>query len=139
MAYGAGSNFPAIDIYVEPFPPTGARHRISQAGGLFPLWSPEGSELFYRTSGASGGTGRVFLRSVDIVTEPSFAFSNEQTLPVEGFTGARGYRDYDMSPDGERLLMVFPADQADSGEAARHQINVVLNWFDELKERVPVQ
>ncbi len=48
------------------------------------------------------------------------------------------YRDYDMSPDGERLLMVFPADQPDPGEPARLQINVVLNWFEELKERVPV-
>ncbi len=48
------------------------------------------------------------------------------------------YRDYDRSPDGERLLMVFPADQADSGEPARPQINIVLNWFEELKERVPV-
>ncbi|MDA2935007.1 protein kinase [Acidobacteria bacterium AH-259-D05] len=135
LAYGAGSNFPAIDIYVEPFPPTGSRRRISQGGGLFPLWSPEGSELFYRPG---SGSGRVFLRSVDIVTEPSFAFSNEQTLPAEGFTVARGYRDYDMSPDGERLLMVFPADRPDPGEASRPQINIILNWFEELKERVPV-
>ena len=48
------------------------------------------------------------------------------------------YRDYDISPDGERLLMVFPADQPDSGERSRPQINVVQNWFEELKERVPV-
>jgi len=49
-----------------------------------------------------------------------------------------GYRDYDISPDGERLLMVFPADRSDSGEPARLQINVILNWFEELKQRVPV-
>jgi len=134
LAYGAGPSAPAIDIYVEPFPPTGSRRRISQDGGYWPLWSPEGSELFYRPI----SSGAVTLRSVDIVTEPSFAFSNEQTLPVEGFTVARGYRDYDISPDGERLLMVFPADQADSGEAARPQINIILNWFEELKARVPV-
>ena len=48
-----------------------------------------------------------------------------------------GYRDYDMSPDGERLLMVFPADRPDGGEPVRPQINIVLNWFEELKERVP--
>ena len=134
-AYGAGPSGNAADIYVEPFPPTGARHRISQDGGLYPLWSPEGSELFYRPN--AGGTG-ITLRSVDIVTEPAFAFSNEQTLPVEGFNVVSGYRDYDITPDGERLLMVFPADQSDSSEPARQQINVVLNWFEELKERVPV-
>ncbi len=80
----------------------------------------------------------VSLRSVDIVTEPVFAFSNEQTHPGEGFNVVINYRDYDMSPDGERLVMVFPADQPDSGEPARPQINIVLNWFEELKERVPV-
>ena len=135
LAYGAGPIATAVDIYVEPFPPTGARRRISQDGGYFPLWSPEGSELFYRPIST---TARITLRSVDIVTEPAFAFSNEQTLPVEGFNVVLGYRDYDMSPDGERLLMVFPADQPDSGEPARLQINVVLNWFEELRERVPV-
>jgi len=136
LAYGVGPTGAGDgDIYVEPFPPTGARHRISQDGGYYPLWSPEGSELFYRPGARSGERG---LRSVDIVTEPAFAFSNEQTLPVEGFNVVVGYRDYDMSPDGERLLMVFPADQANSGEASRPQINIVLNWFEELKERVPV-
>jgi serine/threonine-protein kinase len=135
LAYGAGPIGNAADIYVEPFPPTGARHRISQDGGLYPLWSPEGSELFYRPG---RGTGGITLRSVDIVTEPAFAFSNEQTLPVEGFNVVASYRDYDISPDGERLLMVFPADQPDSGDPSRPQINIVLNWFEELKERVPV-
>ncbi len=134
LAYGAGPDPQACDIYVEPFPPTGSRRRISQDGGLWPLWSPEGSELFYRSITGSGGT----LKSVDIVTEPAFAFSNEQTLPVQGFTAVPQYRDYDISPDGERLLMVFPADRPDTGEPARPQINVVLNWFEELKERVPV-
>jgi Tol biopolymer transport system component len=135
LAYGAGPNGDVVDIYVEPFPPTGSRRRISQDGGYYPLWSPEGSELFYRPGARTGG---VTLRSVDIVTEPAVAFSNEQTLPVEGFNVVPGYRDYDISPDGERLLMVFPADRPDSGEPARLQINVILNWFEELKERVPV-
>ena len=49
-----------------------------------------------------------------------------------------GYRDYDITPDGQRLLMLFPADQPDPGEPALPQINIVLNWFEELKERVPV-
>jgi Tol biopolymer transport system component len=135
LAYGAGPTPQEVDIYVEPFPPTGARRRISQNFGYWPLWSPGGNELFYRPG---ADTGDITLRSVDIVTEPAFSFSNEQTLPIEGFNVTRGYRDYDMSPDGERLLMVFPADQADPGEPARDQINIVLNWFEELKERVPV-
>ncbi len=135
LAYGAGPSSAAVDIYVEPFPPTGSRRRISQDGGYYPSRSPEGSELFYRPISTTAG---ITLRSVDIVTEPALAFSNEQTLPVEGFNVVSYSRDYDLSPDGERLLMVFPADRPDSGEPARPQINIVLNWFEELKERVPV-
>jgi hypothetical protein len=41
---------------------------------------------------------------------------------------------YDISTDGQRFLMVKPAEQA---QAAPTQINVVLNWFEELKQKVP--
>ena len=41
---------------------------------------------------------------------------------------------YDVSPDGQRFLMLKPTEQA---QAAPTQINVVLNWFEELKRRVP--
>ena len=135
LAYGAGVAEVALDIYVEPFPPTGARRRISQGGGVQPMWSPDGSELFYRPRTATGGRT---LRAVDIFTESDFRFSNEQTLPVEGFNVVTLHRDYDITPDGERLVMVFPADQAESSESTRPQINIVLNWFEELKARVPV-
>ncbi len=135
MAYGAGPIGNAADIYVDPFPPTGARHRISQDGGLYPLWSPEGSELFYRPSLIV--TVRT-LRSVDIVTEPAFAFSKEQTLPVQGLRVSFVSRDYDISPDGKQLLIVSSVDRSDVDEPDRPKINVITNWFEELKERVPV-
>ena len=95
-----------------------------------PLWSPDGSELFYRPSPA----GRAILRGVDVFTEPAFSVSTERTLPIEGFTLAGSQRDYDITADGEQLLMVYPADGT-GGQ--RLQINIVLNWFEELKERVP--
>ena len=124
-----------IDLYVEPFPPTGSRRRITQNGRYWPLWSPNGDRLFYRPGADASG---ITLRSVDVVTEPDFAFRNEQTLPIEGFTVVGGYRDYDITPDGERLVMVFPADQSEPGETSPPQINLILNWFQELTERVPI-
>ena len=42
---------------------------------------------------------------------------------------------YDVAPDGQRFVMIQEGGQ-DSG--APQQINVVLNWFEELKRRVPV-
>ena len=134
LAYGAGPTVPAMDIYVEPFPPTGSRRRISQNGGYFPLWSRDGDRLFYRPGVTTAG---ITLRSVDIVTEPGFAFSNEQTLPIEGFIVVGFYRDYDIAPDGERFVMVFPADQTEGGESSRPQVIIVQNWFDELQRLVP--
>jgi hypothetical protein len=49
-----------------------------------------------------------------------------------------GSRDYDITPDGERILMIVPADEPGL-ENARPQIHVVLNWFEELKARVPAR
>ena len=57
---------------------------------------------------------------------------------IEGFTVVGYHRDYDITPDGERLVMVFPADRTEPGEASPPQINMILNWFQELTERVPV-
>ena len=49
-----------------------------------------------------------------------------------------GSRDYDITPDGERILMIVPADEPEL-EHVRPQIHVVLNWFEELKARVPAR
>ena len=74
---------------------------------------------------------------MDIATQPAFAFSNEQTLPIDGFTVVSFYRDYDITLDGERLVMVFPADRTDGAEADRPQITIVQNWHEELNRLVP--
>ena len=106
LAYGAGSDLFAVDIYVEPFPPTGSKRKISQNGGYWPLWSPDEDQLFYRPPATEAGI-TLTLRSVDVVTEPEFAFGNEQIVPIEGFIVVPFYRDYDMTPDGERESSPF--------------------------------
>jgi len=136
LAYVSSESGDAVpQVYVQPFPKTGAKHRVTQQGGAFPLWSPDGKELFY----SSFNSGQ--LMGIDITTDAAFAFGNEQALGMGGFFIPTDLptRPYDITPDGQRFLMVFPADQADSvAESADEQINIVLNWFEELKERVPV-
>ena len=124
-------------VYVQPFPATGVKHQLTQNVGVFPLWSGDGSELFYRRTFGQA-VGEVTIMGVDVSTDGPFRFGNEQTLPIEGNLIFTTYRDYDITPDGKQFLMVFPADETDSGEDARPQINIVLNFFEELKERVPV-
>ena len=131
LAYASGPRPGDQDIYVEPFPPTGRRERISREGGYWTFWSPAGDELFYRSLYSVVGNR---LRSVDIETEPDFRFRNPQLLAPEGFSSVAYYRDYDITPDGERFVMIFPA----GGTADNLSINIVQNWFEELKQRVPV-
>jgi hypothetical protein len=72
---------------------------------------------------------------IDIATQPSFDAGKPRIL-FEGRyerTPATG-PNYDISPDGQRFLMLKPSEQE---AAAPTQINVVLNWFEELKRRVP--
>ena len=120
------------EIYVQPFPPTGAKSQITQTGGLWPLWSPDGSQLFFQQL---AGTG---LTAVDIETTPAVTFGSQQPIPIVTNTSDR--RDVDIMPDGERFVAVLPAaDVETQGEQApAGQINIVQNWFEELKERVPV-
>ena len=74
-----------------------------------------------------------------ITTQPSFAFSAPVPMPRGGAIGLgpTAQRNYDVMPDG-RILGVVAAGQTQSAGSTTPQIQVVLNWFEELKQRVPV-
>ncbi len=75
------------------------------------------------------------MMAVDIATQPSFTAGKPRMLFEGRYEPSRvPLTNYDVSPDGQRFLMVKPSEQA---QAAPTQINVVLNWFEELKQRVP--
>ena len=116
-------------IFVEPFPSTGAKYRITRVGALHPQWSPNGKELFFQTGG---------LFAVTVTTGRGVEFSSPVQIPgpfqTPGPTAARGY---DIMPDGQRLIGIVSSGQGQAGLAA--QIQVVLNWFDEVKARVPTK
>jgi serine/threonine-protein kinase len=133
LAYGAGPSVDAINLYVEPFPATGARYQVSQHGGYWPVWSRDGRRLFYRPLSSVAG---IALRYIEIKSDPAFAFGPEQTLPIEGFSVVSFFRDYDVTPDGERLVMMFPAGRDDS---SRFRFHIVQNWTEELRRLAPVE
>ena len=121
-------------IDVEPFPRTGARFQVTN--GANPFWSPDGRELFYGEP-ATGTFG-----VVTISAQPTFVFGNPAPVPRGplGGLGARGsQRNYDLAPDGKQIFGTVDAStEAQSGSVAAPTIQVVLNWFEELKQRVPV-
>jgi len=121
-------------IYVQPFPPTGAKYEISPSLGLAPVWSPDGKQLFYEEVPG----GRMRLVAVEVRTQASLTFGKPTPLPIEGFT-QRGSRAYDVTPDGKQFLVMLPPSETASGGTGALQLNIELNWFEELKQRVPVK
>ena len=114
-----------FQIWVQPFPKTGARYQITDLGGTAPLWSPDGKELFYVHEDE--------LVSVGVNTDSGFTFGRPELLPLTGIlVGGMQIRNFDIMPDGQHFLVVRVPEQT-----VQPQINIVLNWFEELKERVP--
>ncbi len=116
-----------FEVYVQPYPGPGGKWQISTNGGTEPVWNPNGRELFYRNGEK--------MMAVDISSQPGFS-AGKQKMLFEGhyLPTTVAQPDYDVSPDGQRFLMVKPSEQTQTAPA---QINVVLNWFEELKQKVP--
>ena len=72
---------------------------------------------------------------VEITTEPTFSAGTPRLLfEGEYADGLTPYANYDVTPDGQRFVMIKESEEQ---EEALTQIHVVLNWFEELKQRVP--
>ena len=104
-------------------------------GGVEPIWGANG-ELFYRHPVTQA------MMSVSVSTEPTLTVDVPELLfDAQGYVGRSGQGSprawYDVSMDGQRFLMVQPLDSPTSG-VPQPKLNIVLNWFEELKERVPV-
>ena len=113
------------EIYLRPFPNPGGKFSISTDGGSEPRWSHDGRELFYRNGDRMmavtiAGGSTLAAGSARLVFEGRYQVAD---------AGAAGY---DVSADG-RFLMI----QSKVPEQPATHINVVLNWFDELKGLVP--
>jgi serine/threonine-protein kinase len=109
------------EVYVQAFPAGTGHWQVSTDGGSEPRWSADGRELFYRE-------GRRLL-AVRIQTGEPFTASP----PVALFDGLyyenRNHPAYDVHPNGREFVMI----KAVEGSA---NLVIVLNWFEELKQRV---
>jgi serine/threonine-protein kinase len=121
------------EIYVQPFPGLGPKIQISNAGGTDPVWRRLGGELYYRQE------NKMMMVSVD--TRRPELRASAPTMLFEGVyyegTGAScemggpAAANYDVTPDGQRFLMV----RDNSGGIFGTRAIVVLNWADELKAK----
>ena len=132
FVYESGESSLGPQVYVQPFPPNGAKYQISTGLSTGALWAPDGRQIIYEDNLG----GRVRLVAVDVRTQPSFAVGKPTPLLIEGLV-QRGGRPYDIAPDGKQFIVMLPPSETKTGEGL--QINVVLNWFQDLKQRVPVK
>ena len=116
-----------FEVYVHPYPGPERKLQVSTQGGTHPKWNQNGKELFYRSGNkmmavdVSTHAGDIVLSQPRVLFEQRFAFGGAQTIP-----------NYDVSGDGQRFVMI-------KDDSASGRLNVVLNWTEELKARVPVK
>jgi serine/threonine protein kinase len=129
IAY-ASNEESTFGVYVQPYPTTGAKYKISTKNvGDSPIWSHDGKQLIFSSNRR--------LMVVDVQTKPAFSFSEAKQLPIE-IENTQG-RPYDITPDGKSFLVMQRPAETPATETSTPQINVVLNWFRELQDRVAVK
>jgi eukaryotic-like serine/threonine-protein kinase len=128
---------PSVDgsgggIYIQPFPPTGDKFLVTTTG-IHPFWSPDGSQLLYRRRGQT--------IAVKVTTRPTVAFGNAVLVNTGPYRerGPQVERELDITPDGNRFVGVISGGSVQSANASLSELHVVTNWFEELRQRVPVK
>lgn len=102
------------EVFVAPFPPTGAKWLVSTAGGAFPRWRGDGKEIFFLTSGK-------LMTAPVAVTAAGIRIGEPQ--PLFDFRAGRTGYPYAVSKDGKRFLI------ASFDQATPEPISVVTNWM----------
>jgi serine/threonine-protein kinase len=115
------------EVYVRAFPGPGMKQLVSSEGGTEPLWARNNKQLFYRW-------GRT-VWIVDVRTAGGFASAKPRLLfDKPGYGGSTPVRAYDLSPDGQRFLMVKNEERE---SVPVTEMILVQNWFEELKRLEP--
>jgi serine/threonine protein kinase len=132
------------EIYVRSFPDVNkGKWQVSSGGGNSPLWSPDGREVFYRSGDAT--------MSVEVATEPTFKRGNPKILFRGTYLSNSNQKQtvtpWDIHPNGKKFLMIKPAAStgaapmgaAPTAAGPQPKLTIVLNWFEELKQRAPAK
>ncbi|HEY0777043.1 MAG TPA: protein kinase [Gemmatirosa sp.] len=110
------------EVYVRPFPGPGAAVRVSDGGGVEPLWGPGGRRLFYRAAGqfvaasVARGAGAA----------PSFVVADRTPLFRDTFDGSMPHANYAVAADGRHFVML-------GGAARAPDAVLVANWLPEVR------
>jgi serine/threonine-protein kinase len=136
LAYASTAIGGRREVFVQPFPSTGTPYQISTEGGTMPVWARDQKHLYYWANLTRQ------LVAVDVQTEPTFHFDTKVPLPISGIfqVGTFNEANYDAVPDGT-FIVITPTDSPSQGPVrpATQAIDIILNWAEELKQRVPMR
>jgi eukaryotic-like serine/threonine-protein kinase len=110
-------------VYVQPYPPTGARWQVTTGGGRQPVWSPDGKELFYLSLDDR-------LMAVEVSTGPRFVAGRSRLVAetrIAGLERTNHGSSFVVMPDGERLLVVMASERS-------RPITLLLNWTAAMRK-----
>jgi eukaryotic-like serine/threonine-protein kinase len=131
VAYTVSAQATGTRTYVQPFPATGTQYEIGV--GSHPAWSPDGASLFW-----SPGPGQ--FRSVSVTTKPTFAMGDPVLAQRASLTSSAlagvGNREYDIGRNG-KVVGLIETNMKANMLASASQMQIVLNWTEELKRLVP--
>jgi Tol biopolymer transport system component/predicted Ser/Thr protein kinase len=127
LAYASTESGPN-EVYVQPFPKTGGKWKVSTAGGKFPAWSRTTRELFFL-----GGDDRIMVVNYTIEGNSFIRGTPRAWSSTQVFRdGVR--QNFDVSPDGKRVV-IFPKPM-EKTDGSLHA-TFMLNFFDEVRRRIP--
>jgi serine/threonine-protein kinase len=119
------------EVFVQAFPGAGGRWQISNNGGKFPVWSPNGHDLLYQS-------GDQIMAAAYTAQGGRFAAEKPRVwlAKLGGFRAGFGTA-WDLAPDGKRVAVVTPA-ETPAAPKQDHEVVMLLNFFDELRRRAPL-
>ena len=127
LAY-ASNESGAYQVYVRTFPDKGGKWQISTSGGDHPVWSPNGRELFLRSS-----DGRIMVTAFR-TSGDSFIADQPRVWSEQKI--ADNTMAFDIAPDGKRIIAMTPEATAETRWAENH-VTLLENFVDELRRKVP--
>jgi Tol biopolymer transport system component len=121
-------------VYVRAFPDKGGKWQISNSGGMYPMWSRTGHELFFEALDNHIMAAAYTEKGDSFVADKPRVWS-EKRLALVGSIGA--VKNVDLAPDGKRVVALMPVETAEGQKVQTHVI-FLENFFDEVRRKVAV-
>ncbi len=131
MAYTSNESG-GYQVDVRAFPDKGGKWQISNSGGMYPVWSRNGRELYFRTEDNQIMVAAYTVKGDSFVADKPRVWS-EKRIASLGFTAT-----YDIAPDGKRIVALMPASTPEDQKAESH-VFFLENFFDEVRRRTATQ